>query len=91
MALTDLPLTELRGYRAQLTEPDDFDAFWRTTLAEARAIGGTVSLAPAETPISELLVEDLSFPGFGGETGASRLPASARRHTLDRSRADVLA
>ena len=67
MALTDLPLAELRGYRAQLTEPDDFDEFWRTTLDEARAIGGTASLRSAETVITELLVEDLSFPGFGGE------------------------
>ncbi|MDP9028022.1 MAG: acetylxylan esterase [Actinomycetota bacterium] len=68
MALTDLPLAELREYRAQLTEPDDFDEFWRNTLAEARTIGGTVSLRPVETAITELLVEDLSFPGFGGET-----------------------
>lgn len=67
MALTDLPLAELRGYRARLTEPDDFDEFWRATLAEARATGGTVSLAPADTAISELLVDDLTFPGFGGE------------------------
>jgi cephalosporin-C deacetylase len=68
MALTDLPLAELRGYRAQLAEPDDFDDFWRTTLAEARAVGGTVALRPAETPITELVVEDLSFPGFRGES-----------------------
>jgi cephalosporin-C deacetylase len=67
VALTDLPLAELRGYRARLTEPDDFDEFWLSTLAEARAIGGPVSLAPAETAITELTVEDLSFPGFGGE------------------------
>ena len=68
MALTDLPLAELHAYRAQLTEPDDFDEFWRGTLAEARAAGGPATLTPAETPITELIVEDLSFPGFGGES-----------------------
>jgi cephalosporin-C deacetylase len=68
MALTDLPLAELRTYRASLTEPDDFDSFWGTTLSEARAAGGSVTLRPAETAITEFIVEDLSFPGFGGES-----------------------
>ncbi|ARX88142.1 acetyl xylan esterase [Streptomyces alboflavus] len=25
----DLPLEELRRYRPELSEPDDFDVFWR--------------------------------------------------------------
>jgi cephalosporin-C deacetylase len=68
MALTDLPIEELRSYRAELTEPHDFDEFWRTTIAEARSHGGGAELAGASTPISELVVEDLRFPGFGGES-----------------------
>ncbi|MGM1017470.1 MAG: acetylxylan esterase [Actinomycetota bacterium] len=67
MSLTDLPLEELRRFLPDVAEPDDFDAFWRDTLAEARAIGGELSVVPATTPISELIVEDLTFPGFGGE------------------------
>lgn len=67
MSLTDLPLEELRRFRPDVAEPDDFDAFWRETLAASRATGGEISLAPATTPISELIVEDLTFPGFGGE------------------------
>lgn len=67
MALTDLPLSRLREYRAELDEPDDFDEFWQRTLAEARAVGGAAVRRPASTPLSELLVEDLTFPGSGGE------------------------
>jgi cephalosporin-C deacetylase len=35
VALFDLPLAELRSYRPERTEPDDFDAFWRATLSAA--------------------------------------------------------
>lgn len=64
---TDLTLDDLRTYRPDLPEPADLDAFWSTTIAEARAAGGGFDLSPADTPITELIVEDLVFPGFGGE------------------------
>lgn len=67
MPLTDLPLEQLRDFRPDVTEPADFDAFWDGTLAESRAIGGDTVLAAARTPIRELVVEDLTFPGYGGE------------------------
>lgn len=65
--LSDLPLEELRTYRPQVREPDDFDAFWAVTLAEARAAGGRATSVPADTPVTTLRVEDVTFPGFGGE------------------------
>src|SRR5207302_10181461 len=34
--LFDLPLDQLRTYRPTRFEPDDFDSFWATTLADAR-------------------------------------------------------
>ncbi|PZF61222.1 acetylxylan esterase [Curtobacterium sp. MCBD17_034] len=71
MPFTDLPLAELRAYRPVVREPDDFDAFWRTTIAEARQAATTAGvgpvLTPASTPITELVVEDLVFPGFAAE------------------------
>lgn len=67
MPLTDLPLSELREYRPDVAEPADFDAFWRRTLDEARGAGGDVTLVPAETPITQVIIEDLTFPGFGGD------------------------
>jgi cephalosporin-C deacetylase len=65
--LTDVPLSQLRERRADLHEPADFDAFWNASIAESRAAGGEALLVPVETPITELVVEDLTFPGFGGE------------------------
>ncbi|MDP3207657.1 MAG: acetylxylan esterase [Rhodoglobus sp.] len=67
MPLTDLTLDELREYRPTVPIPADFDEFWASTIAEAREIGGNVIRVPAATPVRELIVEDLTFPGFGGE------------------------
>ena len=68
MPLTDLSLAELEKYRPDVVQPADFDSFWSTTIDESRAVGGDVSLVPADTPISELIVEDLTFPGFAGDS-----------------------
>ncbi len=38
MAFFDLPLDELKTYLPARTEPADFDAFWKSTLDEARYI-----------------------------------------------------
>jgi cephalosporin-C deacetylase len=67
MPLTDLSLAELREYRPEITGPADFDRFWADTLAESRAAGGEAVRVAADTPVSELIVEDLTFPGFAGE------------------------
>jgi cephalosporin-C deacetylase len=67
MPLTDLTHAELLAFRPEVDQPADFDAFWAGTIAEARAIGGETTLRPADTLITELLVDDLTFPGFGGE------------------------
>jgi cephalosporin-C deacetylase len=67
MPLTDLPLADLERYRPHLDEPADLDDFWSTTLAESRAAGASPTLAPVTTPVRELVVEDLTFPGFAGD------------------------
>lgn len=66
MPFTDMSLDELKRFRPSVREPADFDAFWSRTLAEADT---TVAATrrPASTPITELIVEDLTFPGFAGE------------------------
>ena len=35
MPIFDLPLPELERYQPEIDEPDDFDDFWASTLAEA--------------------------------------------------------
>jgi cephalosporin-C deacetylase len=67
MPLSDLSIDQLTVYRPDVLEPADFDAFWHETISESRRATGAVSLEPANTPITELIVEDLTFPGFGGE------------------------
>lgn len=65
--LTDMPLEDLRSYRPDVTVPADFDDFWASTIAESRAAATDPVLVSAETPITQLIVEDLTFSGFGGE------------------------
>ena len=67
MPLTDMPLDELRTFRPDVAEPADFDDFWARTLAESRALAAPPLREPADTPITAVIVEDLTFSGFGGE------------------------
>ncbi len=65
---TDLTLDELHAYSPVLPEPEGFDAFWADTLAEARRAGtGGAQRVPVDGPVRTVIVEDLTFPGFGGE------------------------
>ncbi|SEM74571.1 acetylxylan esterase [Streptacidiphilus jiangxiensis] len=76
---TDLPEADLWRHRSGQTEPDDFDAFWQETLAEARSCGGEVVVEPVRTGLSTVDTFDVTFPGFGGEPVRAwlRLPRTA--------------
>jgi len=63
----DLSLPELREYRPRVFEPADFDEFWRETLAEARRSSATPRLTRQASPLAQVEVYDLVFPGFGGQ------------------------
>lgn len=71
MPFTDMSLAELRRFNPTVREPEDFDAFWFETLGEARAAaelsGARATRVAAETPITELVIEDLTFPGFDAD------------------------
>ncbi|MTE21891.1 alpha/beta fold hydrolase [Streptomyces sp. TRM43335] len=75
MPLTDLPLDQLRDYRPEVAEPEDFDDFWSKTLAAARAAAS----GPAEyrrvedAPLTTVEVFDVRFPGWGGQPVAAWL------------------
>ncbi|MFJ6572502.1 acetylxylan esterase [Streptomyces sp. NPDC091292] len=62
----DLPLDRLRAYRSAATEPDDFDAFWEKTLAEAREHDLDARFEPVDLPLTGVDVFDVTFAGFGG-------------------------
>jgi cephalosporin-C deacetylase len=66
MALFDLPLDELRGYRSASVEPADFDEFWTRTLAEARAHELAAHFERVQVGLTAVEVYDVTFAGYGG-------------------------
>ncbi len=78
----DLPLDQLRAYDPALPAPPDLDAFWATTLAEARAIDLAPTFDPVENGLATIETFDVAFSGFGGHRirGWLHLP----RHRADR-------
>lgn len=73
MQRTDLDLEELRHYRPPVEEPEDFDAFWSSTIDEARRAGKPVWSELTSTPLTNVDVYDIRFPGFGGDLIAAWL------------------
>lgn len=69
MPFTDLPLDALRTHRADVRRPADFHAFWADTITSSRAAGAETApvLVAADTPVTALRIEDLTFPGFAGD------------------------
>jgi cephalosporin-C deacetylase len=65
--LFDLPLAELRVYKPEREEPADFDAFWASTLAEARAHPLAARFEPVDAGLVSIDVWDVTFAGFGGQ------------------------
>jgi cephalosporin-C deacetylase len=62
----DKPLEELRAYRPEVAEPEDFAEFWAAEVVAARELGGEPSFDAVETPIRAAEVLDVTFPGHGG-------------------------
>jgi len=68
MPLFDLPLDELRQYRAPPDEPADFDAFWRETLEAAAKRPFDVSFDRIDDELYKLVdAFDVTFSGYGGD------------------------
>jgi cephalosporin-C deacetylase len=62
----DLPLEQLRGYRPEVAEPDDFDVFWKDQLAAARETAREPEFTPLDSPLTYADVSDVRFSGHGG-------------------------
>ena len=65
--LFDKPLEELETYLPDREEPPDFDAFWETTLAEARALPLDAVFEPVDCGLETLDAFDVTFNGYGGQ------------------------
>ncbi|MGY5765109.1 acetylxylan esterase [Brachybacterium sp. DNPG3] len=67
MALFDMPLAQLRDHRPALDEPDDLDAFWDETLADARRHPVLISAEPVADGMTLIDTWDVTFAGHGGD------------------------
>jgi cephalosporin-C deacetylase len=67
MSYFDLPRNELERYRPEVPAPADFDEVWARTLTQAREVPMTVTRTPVDTRLRTVTVEDVTFPGFGGD------------------------
>jgi cephalosporin-C deacetylase len=65
--LFDKPLEELETYLPDREEPPDFDAFWKTTLSEARAFPLDAAFEPVDCGLETLDAFDVTFNGYGGQ------------------------
>ncbi|AUG81812.1 acetyl xylan esterase [Kitasatospora sp. MMS16-BH015] len=72
---TDLGLDALADHKPEPAAPQDFDAFWQRTLAEARSHGGAVKVerVTERYGLRTVEVEDVRFPGWNGEPVAAWL------------------
>ncbi|HEX4214238.1 MAG TPA: acetylxylan esterase [Candidatus Dormibacteraeota bacterium] len=62
----DLPLEELREYLPAREEAPDFDAFWASTLKDARRHDLDPVFEPVETGLRIVDTFDVTFSGYGG-------------------------
>ena len=67
MTFYDLPLEELLTYTPPRTEPDDFDAFWESTLAETRQHPLSPRFERVDAGLQTLETFDVTFNGYAGQ------------------------
>ena len=67
MAFFDLALDELKTYRPTREEPQDFDAFWKSTLDEAHTHPLNAKFERVDYGLTAQETFDVTFNGFGGQ------------------------
>lgn len=67
MAFFDLSLKELQSYCPDRDEPADFDAFWNSTLEEARDFPLNATFENVDYGLVAQQTLDVTFNGFGGQ------------------------
>jgi cephalosporin-C deacetylase len=65
--LVDWPLEELRTYRPERAEPDDFDQFWAEAIGRAREEQWAPHFELVDAGLSTVEVYDATFAGFDGQ------------------------
>lgn len=73
MPFFDLKDEALYSYKPEIAEPQDFDAFWESTLADNPMDPTRITIEEYETQLTSVDVYDVRFPGFGGDPIAAWL------------------
>ncbi|HEX2756396.1 MAG TPA: acetylxylan esterase [Candidatus Limnocylindrales bacterium] len=66
MPQSDLPIAVLRSYAPDLAVPSDLEAFWSTTLADARGHDLGATFEPMDNHLAVISTLDVTYAGFGG-------------------------
>src|SRR5689334_25360705 len=82
MAFFDFSLDLLKTYIPDRDEPADFDAFWKSTLDEARAFPLNATFEKVDYGLVAQETFDVTFNGFGGQPvkGWLILPTVRAKH-----------
>lgn len=67
MAFFDLPLDELRTYRPEVNEPEDFEKFWAATIEQTRSHDLDVRLESVDNRQPLVDTHDLTYKGWDGQ------------------------
>ncbi|QTE29392.1 acetylxylan esterase [Pengzhenrongella sicca] len=82
MAEFDMPIDELRRYRPQVAEPDDFDPSWARTLTQARQHPCLLAVKPVENHLTLVDSWDVTFAGYDGHPIRAWYSRPARHGTV---------
>ncbi|MGJ3240873.1 MAG: acetylxylan esterase [Anaerolineae bacterium] len=63
----DLSLEQLQTYHPTRHEPDDFDTFWHTTLADARSFELNATFEATAPELATVDAYDVTFSGYAGQ------------------------
>lgn len=66
MPSIDWPLERMREYKPELYRQPDFESYWKSTLAEAKAQPLNAELTPYDLPSRGVECFQIRFDGFGG-------------------------
>jgi cephalosporin-C deacetylase len=80
MAFFDLPLEQLQTYQPERVEQEDFDAFWKSTLAAARQHPLHASFKQVDYGLQAQETFDVAYAGFDGQQIKGWLILPRQRH-----------
>src|SRR3569833_2635574 len=66
MPFFDFDAADLPGYRSSVVPPADFEAFWSSTLAEARSLPLDAKFEVIDIGLPLVDIFDVTFAGWGG-------------------------